>query len=613
MDAQANRVAAEGGQKSAMDRPPADGGEVGNTLSRLWRQLSARRKRQFFGVIGLMLLGAVAEAVTLGAVLPFLAVFADPSEVSRFPLIQNGLEAIGLGDPGRLLLALTLLFAAAAIGAGAVRIVLAWASNRYAFMLGHDLGVGVYDRVLHMPYSYHVARNTSEVIAAIQKVQLVTSGMLLPLMQAASAALIGIFIVATLIVINPVISLAAFGAFGLLYLAVSVFSRRILRANSKIIARAQSERVQAVQEGLGGIREVLLEGSQPVFVSRFTDIDEDLRVAQATNTFLGVAPRFVIEAAGMVLIVVLAYALGRGSAGMPGVLPVLGALALGAQRLLPLMQRGYTGWTRILSNAHVLDDVLGLLETPLPAPSGPAREDLAFAREVTFSRVSFRYGGDDQTVLHDIHFTVPKGARVGIMGRTGAGKSTTVDLLMGLLEPTRGRILIDGRRLDATTRRAWQRQIAHVPQTIFLSDSSIAQNIAFGVPEGDIDHARVREAAHQAELASFIEGLPEGYATTVGERGVRLSGGQRQRVGIARALYKRAKVLVLDEATSALDDDTEAAVMDAIDRLSGDLTIFIIAHRRSTIERCDMLIRFDDGTASAQRLAPGRMTLLAGE
>jgi len=586
-------------------------GPTPGVLRRLWAQLSPRRKRQLFLVLAMMLLGAVAEVVSLGAVLPFLAVIADPGKVMRIPGVDAVLSALGLTTPGSLLIALTILFAVASLLSGLIRVALSWASNKYVFALGHDLGTELYKRVLYQPYRWHVARNTSAVIADVQKVQTVTNGMLLPLMQAAIAGLIGLFIVAALLVVSPLISAIAFASFGLLYLGVSYFSRRTLNANSKVIARTQKERVQAVQEGLGGIRDVLLDGSQPVFLRRFSILDAQLREAQAMSTLIGATPRFMIEAAGMVLIALLALWLAGGQGGFSSALPVLGALALGAQRLLPLMQLVYNGWTRVATNAHALDDVLHVLETPVPAAWGAGVDaELPFARDIAFRHLSFAYTPDQAPVLNDVDFIVPKGARVGIVGKTGSGKSTLVDLLMGLLEPSAGSVEIDGHPLDDATRRAWQRQIAHVPQAIFLADGTIAENIAFGVDPKAIDLERVRDAARRAELAEFIETLPQAYETVVGERGVRLSGGQRQRVGIARALYKQASVLVFDEATSALDNETEAAVMGSIERLDRRLTLFIIAHRLTTVQDCDWLINLE---ATSVQIRPAKSSRIAAD
>jgi ATP-binding cassette subfamily B protein len=271
-------------------------------------------------------------------------------------------------------------------------------------------------------------------------------------------------------------------------------------------------------------------------------------------------------------------------------------LALGAQRLLPLMQQLYGNWSVVVGNKAALIDVLALLNQPVPKQaSEPDPEPVAFNQSIRFENLGFQYSRNSPWVLDGVELTISKGARVGIIGSTGSGKSTLLDLLMGLLEPTRGKIMVDGCVLDQTNQRAWQRTVAHVPQSIFLSDASIAENIAFGISAGKIDFNRVRTAAQQAQISDFIESRVEGYGAAVGERGVRLSGGQRQRIGIARALYKQASVLIFDEATSALDNETELAVMHTIEGLSKDLTLFIIAHRLTTLKNCDVVIKLEGG------------------
>jgi ATP-binding cassette subfamily B protein len=282
-------------------------------------------------------------------------------------------------------------------------------------------------------------------------------------------------------------------------------------------------------------------------------------------------------------------------------LPVLGTLALGAQRLLPTLQQSYISWAGIVGSNASLTDVLAMLDQPLPPDAlSPAPPPLPFRDAVRFIGVRFRYGSEGSWVLNGLDFTIRKGSRIGIVGTTGSGKSTALDLLMGLLTPTEGTILVDGQVITGTRVRAWQRTIAHVPQSIFLADTTLAENIAFGVPLEAIDLARVKQAACQAQVADFVESRAEGYGTLIGERGVRLSGGQRQRVGIARALYKEASVLVFDEATSALDNATERSVMDAIEGLHRDLTIVLIAHRLTTVRRCDTILELEEGRVVAQ-------------
>jgi ATP-binding cassette subfamily B protein len=318
--------------------------------------------------------------------------------------------------------------------------------------------------------------------------------------------------------------------------------------------------------------------------------------AVGENTFINQAPRYAMEAFGMALIAALVLALSKRPGGVAAALPILGMLALGAQRLLPLMQQIYGNWSVVMGSKAELADVLALLDQPLPEStnlSEPAQ--LKLKDSIRFDNVSFRYGLSGPWVISKLDLEIKKGARIGIIGSTGSGKSTAIDLLMGLLEPTQGQILVDGQQIKHNDLRAWQKIVAHVPQTIFLTDNTIAENIAFGILPEQIHHESVRLAAKQARIAEFIESRPEGYKAIVGERGVRLSGGQRQRIGIARALYKKADVIVFDEATSALDNETEQNVMEAIESLGDELTILIVAHRLSTLKKCTDIVELANG------------------
>jgi ATP-binding cassette subfamily B protein len=280
---------------------------------------------------------------------------------------------------------------------------------------------------------------------------------------------------------------------------------------------------------------------------------------------------------------------------------MLGALALGAQRLLPAMQQSHGAWASIAGHHASLADAIDLLDQPVSIELlEPPPEPLRLRDAIHFDSVYFRYASDGPWILEDLNLTIRRGARVGFVGTTGSGKSTALDLLMGLLTPTEGVVLVDGEPLRGDRIRAWQRTIAHVPQSIYLADATLAENIAFGLPREAIDLQRVKHAARQAQIADFIESRKEAYDALVGERGIRLSGGQRQRVGIARALYRQASVLVFDEATSALDTATEESVMDAIERLTTDLTILLIAHRLTTVRRCDTVVELEHGRIVAQ-------------
>jgi ATP-binding cassette subfamily B protein len=396
--------------------------------------------------------------------------------------------------------------------------------------------------------------------------------------------------------IEPMIALLAFGGFGTLYAMIIRFTRSSLLVDSQSMARESVHVIKALQEGLGGIRDVLIGGSQPTYCQIYRSADLRLRQAQSRSAFIAASPRYLMELLGMLLITLLTYLLVQQTEGLAKAIPILGAIALGAQRLLPVLQQAYGSWAAIQSGQASLQDTLELLDQPLPCHANqPIAEALPFTQSVSFRHLAFRYSPQSPFVLKDLNLTIAKGSRVGFIGVTGSGKSTLLDIVMGLLEPTSGTLEIDDVPVTSENCRAWQLNIAHVPQTIFLADSTIEENIAFGVPKDQIDRARISKAAQQAQISEAIETWTKQYQTVIGERGIRLSGGQRQRIGIARALYKEADVIIFDEATSALDNETEHAVMQSIEGLSQDLTLLIIAHRLTTLKGCSQIVELEGG------------------
>jgi ABC-type bacteriocin/lantibiotic exporter with double-glycine peptidase domain len=566
-------------------------------LKRLWHHISPRRRGQFGLLLVLMLFASFAEILSIGAVLPFLGVLTVPERVFEQAAAQPIIQALGLTMPDQLLLPLTIAFAVAALIGGAMRLLLLWASTRLSFATGADLSISIYRRTLYQPYAVHCARNSSEVINGISgKANGVIYSIIVPALTLISSSIMLIVILIALLAVEPVIALVAFSGFGLIYAIIIRLSRKQLLANSQRIARESSHVIKSLQEGLGGIRDVLIDGSQDSYCHFYRNADLPLRRAQGNNQFISSSPRYGMEALGMVLIAALAYSLALQADGIAKAIPILGALALGAQRLLPVLQQAYGSWTQINGSQASLQDTLELLDQPLPEYANqPAVQPLPFEHNISLKQLAFRYSPQTPYVLKQFNFTIAKGSRLGFIGATGCGKSTLIDIVMGLLQPTDGILEIDGQPLMPTNNRAWQAHIAHVPQAIFLADSSIEENIAFGVPRDQINSQRVRQAAQQAQIADNIESWPKQYQTFVGERGIRLSGGQRQRIGIARALYKQADVIIFDEATSALDNETEQAVMEAIEGLSKDLTLIIIAHRLSTLKNCTQIVELGEG------------------
>jgi len=546
-----------------------------------------------------MLIASIAEVISVGSVLPFLGVLTEPDQIYQHQFTQPLVRFLGLSKPEQLILPITILFVVAVLLAGLIRLVLLYVMTRFSYATGADLSIDIYRRTLYQDYSVHVARNSSEVInGIITKTSTVISSILTPVLTIISSSILLIGIMFALFAIDLNVALSASVGFGLLYWVVIRFTRRQLEENGQIIANESTQMIKSLQEGLGGIRDVLIDGSQQFYCDLYRNADLPLRYASGNNVFISSSPRYVIEAIGMSLIAGLAYVMVNQPSGMVAAIPTLGALALGAQRLLPALQQLYASYSRIKGAKSSFADVLDLLDQSLPG--GVDQLDIVpmkFERDIQLNNLFFRYSNESSWILKNINLRLNKGERVGFIGGTGSGKSTLLDVVMGLLYPTKGTITIDDEVLTGENNRAWQSHVSHVPQNIYLSDSTIEENIAFGVPKESINRERVEDAAKQAQISGLIEGWKEGYQTYVGEQGVRLSGGQRQRIGIARALYKQANVLIFDEATSALDSETEQAVMNAIEGLGRDLTIFIIAHRLSTLKVCDQIVEIGENSS----------------
>jgi ATP-binding cassette subfamily B protein len=577
--------------------PKQQSTSLSHNLLQIYYHLSRRRRLQLGLIALLTVITGAAEMVSLGAVLPFLGALSNAPELLHHPQVQPLAHALHIQTPLQLITWLALLFSIAAVIANGLRLLNMRSQYRIAAAIGSDLSGQVYQRTLLQPYAFHVRHNTSELISGIiQDVALVSNALLPAILSLLSNSFLVVAIAVSLLLINTQVALTASGILGLVYFFLLRFTRRTLSRNSHQISQQNQLLVKYLQEGLGGIRDVLLDSSQGFFVALYRQADRPYRQAYASSSFISVLPRFVIEAVAMGAIALLAVLMAYQSQSLSRIIPILGALALGSNRLLPALQACFAAITILRAYSVSLEKVMQALQRPVdPALLRPVPAALPLQRELGLQGVWFRYSDSTPWVLQDLSLVIKANTTVGFVGSTGSGKSTTADLILGLLQPERGQLLVDGVPVAVDGLRAWQRSIAHVPQTIFLSDATIAENIAFGVPPSQIDRERVREAARWAKLADFIESRPWGYDEVVGERGIRLSGGQRQRIGIARALYKRASVIVFDEATSALDNRTEREVMAAIESLSGELTILLIAHRLSTVEKCDRIFELDQG------------------
>ncbi len=566
-------------------------------FKKLWVYLSKRRKKQFWLIAILMIIASVAEILSIGAVLPFLGALTDPEFLYQHQLMQSLISFFKIESSDQLLLPLTLLFISVALLAGIVRLTLLYVVVRFSYATGADLSIDIYRRTLYQEYTTHLSRNSSEVInGIINKTSIIISGVINPTLTLISSFIIMTVIITTLFTIDGTVASIASIGFGSLYWIVIRYTRQQLKGNSHCIAERSTQMIKTLQEGLGGIRDVLIDGTQQFFCQQYRSADLPLRRASGNNAFIGQSPRYIMESIGIILISGIAYTMQMQEGEIKSTIPILGALALGAQRLLPVLQQAYSSYTLIKGSESSFNDILDLLNQPLPNHAIQAQlTPISFSKEISLKNLSFRYAPNTPWVLKDINLTITKGSRIGFMGVTGSGKSTLLDIIMSLLSPTKGEVIIDSQPINVENHTTWQSHIAHVPQTIYLSDGTIKENIAFGIPKEEINYDRIKEVARQAKIDQLIKGWPDGYDTVVGERGVRLSGGQRQRIGIARALYKRADVLIFDEATSALDSKTEQSVMKAIEGLEKELTILIIAHRLTTLKGCDQIVEITQG------------------
>tara|TARA_B100000575_G_scaffold291984_1_gene299215 strand:+ start:14526 stop:16196 length:1671 start_codon:yes stop_codon:yes gene_type:complete len=542
-----------------------------------------------------MIIAGLLEVISLSAIIPFIAILTSPENILDIKAVSYFSDFFEITSPKDLVTPITVIFVSLAIISGIFRIFVLYITTKISYMTGHDLSSEVYWKTLHQPYTTHTERSTSEIVSAITIKVAGVVATFMTFLTLTNSVILSSMILITLFVINPFVSGTVVICFSFFYSISSFFSSRSLKSNSHIIAKNQDKVVKNLQEGLGGIRDVLLDNTQNYFTEDFKSHDKLLKNAQSVNYVISQIPKFIIETIAISVIALLALFLSSDTSGIIGFLPTLGAMAIAAQRLLPAAQQGYNAWTAIVGSHSSLLDVLKLLEQDAAfqlSLQGPA---LDFEESIEFKDVSYKYPKSDSETLKDINFKVRKGEKIGIIGETGSGKSTLIDCIMGLLKPTNGEIFIDGKLLEEKTLTSWMKNIAHVSQSVFLTDASYKENIAFGENEEDIDLSRLELSAKSAQIHEFIQNQSHKYDGEVGELGKRISGGQKQRIGIARAIYKERNLLVLDESTSALDNLTEEKILRSIENLGDDKTIFMIAHRITTLKHADRIFELKDG------------------
>ncbi|MEM9155586.1 MAG: ABC transporter ATP-binding protein [Cyanobacteria bacterium P01_F01_bin.33] len=567
---------------------------------RLVGHLSPRRRRQMILLSALSTLSAAGEVSNLAILFFFLRLLENPSEASNsIGFLSSLLSEYGEGG---LVSIVGVCFLFTVVMSSSLRILNLNYSLRLAAKITLDVGKKVFEATLGQPYSWHLNNNSKStlnlLVQDINQAQMVFQTQL----RMPVNILVILMIASSLIAIDATIMLTMAVLLSTVYLVIYRFTRATLAVEGAVRRKSNGAKIQTIQEGLNGIRDIILDRTHALFLDEFNIYDNQSRRASYRIALKVQMIPFMIE--GMTLLVIFGIAFWYSFGGKSGdqIFPLLGTFALGFYRMLKPIQQCFSAFASLKSGEPSILKIVQCLDLGNPKVQeskievDAARYSSGLAPEISLENVWFRYHDEAEWVLKDLSIEIPAGSRVGFVGSTGSGKSTTIDLILGLLIPQKGNVLVDGNSLsERSTLRAWHDQVAHVPQQIHLSDTSLGENIAFGVPRNAIDWERVKQAAHRACIDDFIEAQPEGYETRVGERGVRLSGGQRQRLGIARALYKRSHAIIFDEATSALDNRTEQQVISSISNLEKRVTVIMIAHRLSTVRDCDCIFHMEQG------------------
>lgn len=579
-------------------------------FGRILALLTPQERRRGMLVLAAAIVMAVVDTLGVASVMPFLAVLGNPGMVESNAWLARLYQLGGFASREDFLFALGLLALSMVLFAALVRTAGQYAILRYVNMRRYSISLRMMKGYLGQPYIFFIGRNSADLTSRmLSDVDSAVENCLTQTLQIVAYSLVIVMLIALLVAIDPLLVAIAFSIIGGFYVAFYFSGQRSLRQAGRDRRQANRERFTTTAEVFGDIKSVKLYGCEDVFLNRFQTATLRFARHKALTDIFGLLPRYFLEAVSFGSVLVLALVLMRSHGDIGAVLPIMGVYAFAGYRLLPAVQTVYQGFIDLRFHLPAIEAIgadLQLAEN-IRHDANPDKV-LPLRRSIKFDDVAYCYPGAPRPVFSNLDLEIHIGETVGFVGPTGAGKTTAVDLLLGLLRPSQGRILIDGVALTDDNHRAWQKNLGYVPQMILLADTSIAENIAFGIPPEAIDRNAVEHAARLANIHDFIVNeLPEGYDSAVGERGVRLSGGQRQRIGIARALYRDPPVLVFDEATSALDMTTEAAVMEAINALQGQKTMIIIAHREATVRECDRIFQFKQGTITSANIENERV------
>jgi len=580
-----------------------------NIYRKLYNILDARERWLTLLVFIFMILVALLETLGVASIMPFMSVLANPGVIITNHYLAAAYAWLGFNSTEKFLFFLGVVFLVLIVGSQIVKAIAFWMQARFAHTRNHSWSCRLIRNYLHQPYDWFLSQHSGTLGASVlHEINQLVHGVLFPAIQLVSNGLVTVFLLTLMFAVDPVLAMSVALVLGIVYVALFIFLRRYIHRMGEQSRIATRERFKVAQEAFGGVKDVKVAGLEDVFVERYRVPSLRLTRTEVTIKMMAELPSFIMQALilGGVMAMLLYFLASRG--GLQEALPVFSLYVFAGYRIMPSLQSIYRFLSNIRYNAPVLETLhpdLQLMQRNVLASSANVDESseieyLGLSEILQLNNIYYCYPGADKHALKDVSMKIQARSTVGLVGPTGSGKTTLVDMILGLLQPESGEISADGKQITPALRRAWQRSIGYVPQHIYLSDDPISSNIAFGIPKNQIDHDSVERAAKAANMHEFvINELQYGYDTLVGERGVRLSGGQRQRIGIARALYRNPDILILDEATSALDNLTEQAVMDAVYNLGKKKTIILIAHRLSTVRECDAIFYLEKGQVIA--------------
>ena len=574
-------------------------------LKKLLFLLSLHERKNAIFLMGMVLVLAMLEMIGVVSILPFMAVLMNPDLIDTNIVLNTAFKTsnvLGVETKKKFLFLLGVFVFLIFIITLTFKFLTFYVQLRFTSSLNYKIAKRFMEGYLHQPYSWFLNRHSADLGKNIlSEVSVVISQGMTPMINLIKQSVVATVLIIMLVFVDPILTLVVGLTFSLAYSFIYVFIKKFMLNIGQKRLEANKWIFTSISEAFGAIKEIKVSGQEQTYINRFSEPSKTLAKISALAGVISNLPRFVLEAItfGGMLLVVLYLMLQRGN--FYTALPIIALYAYAGYRLMPTIQQIYTSLITLRFVGPALDALHEDLKNLKPLNSKQNHNIISLKKNITLKNVNFNYPNTSRTALKDIHFSIYAKTRVGIVGTTGSGKTTTVDIILGLLEAQEGTLEVDGIEINKSNSRAWQRSIGYVPQHIFLSDDSVAANIAFGIQHEQIDYKAVEQAAKVARLHEFvISELPQKYLTTIGERGVRLSGGQRQRIGIARALYHNPQVLILDEATSALDNNTEKQVMNEIKKLEKKITIVMIAHRLSTVRECDSIILLDKGEIKGQ-------------